>query len=65
MALAPRQFNYRFGEMTRTRQHLVNHGSQRRVNHVGGKRPRNARLTPKLKRNRTPFRHDLRNDRAT
>ncbi len=49
-----------FDNLPMPRQHLVNHALQRRVNHGSAKRRRNARLTPKLKRNRTPFRHDPR-----
>ena len=50
--------NRRSGQFGCRYQHLVNHGSQRGVNHGARSKPRYRQLTPYIKRIPTPFRHD-------
>ena len=64
MALVGAGSTAAFDNLPGPRQHLVNHGWQRPVNHGARSGARNVRLTPNIKRIPTPFRHDRCSDRA-
>src|ERR1039458_7010646 len=52
------RFNRRSEYFAQSYQHLVNHGSQRLVNHAAQSGASYQRLTANIKRIPTPFRHD-------